>query len=527
MENERFKRGQVWFWEDPIYGQKCEGNEVEIGESVMRYTRTVVIIQSHPSSAGHGIICAPLSSKNHDPNDIKCSVLANLYMNEGISYIKMNKIFVAHPKMLVKYVTTLDTKIMRAVEGRIVNMLLPSIMESTLVPLDKFSSWYGIDVSEKQISDEVLGVNKSVDVSELTNFVNSYIYRTDVKNDKLKIIDIMRAYRTYCISNDIKAIDDPVEFSVLLSKVLLINTDWIIGNETRIRDTSISGVIIRGLNSLPDGITIEKSIDIQNNQKIEDPVSTHDVKDDKPTKQNQPQPRSKWNDETKARFVKQYHDNPVQALVDFNIKDSTASLYYKKWKNSYPCVSESENEVVSTNHQESMDVEKIKESITNEQESYRSVTTVNTMRLAISSFANGIRDDILRNNHAWEKVYIKHEYETGKITSSADWYNTISSVIYNSLFTYFGLRKMEMTDVIQDYFLSEGNSMHFVLSLYNGLGTSIGTFQKKVEKYKNKYNVTDCMADDWLAMLSQSLMTMINVDNEGSDIIYDMIINAL
>ena len=122
-----FIRGQVWHWEDPMYGKKEEGGMVATGEATVRFSRYVIIVQTTFSIGKSSVSVIPCSSTNSTPHDVIVP-LAHLFY-ENLTYAKVQFLFPVHPKSLQRYVCTLSDSVMRRIESELIKLFTPTISE--------------------------------------------------------------------------------------------------------------------------------------------------------------------------------------------------------------------------------------------------------------------------------------------------------------------------------------------------------------------------------------------------------------
>ena len=105
-------RGQIWFWEDPIYGDKRDANNYGIigNDSITHFSRYVLVVQNSETMSGGECLVAPISSSNNGKFAVPVSIHGHL------AYILLNKIFPASAKSLRKYVSVLKVDKMRKVD---------------------------------------------------------------------------------------------------------------------------------------------------------------------------------------------------------------------------------------------------------------------------------------------------------------------------------------------------------------------------------------------------------------------------
>ncbi len=121
-----FLRGQVWYWEDPIYGVKSNNLVPPEGERVMRYSRYVLIVQNDDTINKYGMLVVPLSTQNHTLNDVEMSI-TYLTKDDKTCYAKCRAMFISHPLQMRKYICTVSDDVMKSVDDQLLKLLFPSL----------------------------------------------------------------------------------------------------------------------------------------------------------------------------------------------------------------------------------------------------------------------------------------------------------------------------------------------------------------------------------------------------------------
>lgn len=177
--NKVFLRGQVWYWEDPIYGKKSDNYAIDEGERTMRYSRYVLIVQSDDTIDRYGINVIPLSSQNHSTCDVPI-VLSFPSGFENTCFCKTRALFPVYPSQLKNYICTLTDETMRQIELQMMKLLLPRLMDENIlhqagfnidsvnVPIDDSKS-FDIE-TEKEIENSV-GRNKKWTDDNIRTFI--------------------------------------------------------------------------------------------------------------------------------------------------------------------------------------------------------------------------------------------------------------------------------------------------------------------------------------------------------------------
>lgn len=160
-----FLRGQIWFWFDPIYGNKEQNRHVTDGEQTMRYSRYVLIVQDDRTIDNHALLVIPLSSQNHDKNDVPVTI-SFLSGNKNKCYAKCQCLWPVSMSQMRKYICTLSEEVMKEIDEKIIKLLLPGVAEKLgiRVPADIYDSI--LKSADSEISDmdtEDLVVEEDID----------------------------------------------------------------------------------------------------------------------------------------------------------------------------------------------------------------------------------------------------------------------------------------------------------------------------------------------------------------------------
>lgn len=101
-----FARGQIWLWEDPICGYKSAHKKRPEEDGSVRYSRYVVIVQPPTEENDQTVLCIPFSSKSCGIHEFQVAVQFTLV--DQNSYGRIDKLFPANRKHLVKYICAMD-----------------------------------------------------------------------------------------------------------------------------------------------------------------------------------------------------------------------------------------------------------------------------------------------------------------------------------------------------------------------------------------------------------------------------------
>lgn len=146
-----YMRGQVWYWEDPIYGRKEEGRKIQANEGTMRYNRYVIILQDNLEQHD-SLMVVPLSSTSNSSYDVEIEVLHVLCDSTKV-YARPRLTFPATKNSLKRYVCTLSNKDMNMISYRIAQLSMPAGITKFMG--DQLKSFYKGEINIDLYDDEL------------------------------------------------------------------------------------------------------------------------------------------------------------------------------------------------------------------------------------------------------------------------------------------------------------------------------------------------------------------------------------
>lgn len=399
-----FIRGQVWYWEDPLYGRKENNMDVTIGEATVRYNRYCIIVQNTDSITNSSVLVIPCSSINKSQNDIKIP-LTHIF-RKSYTYAKVGSIFPVHQKFLQRYVCTLPDVIMKQIEAKLIKLFLPSITNS--FNNDDINMYFGIDMdnnNQYQFTDE-----NNYDISiHVRSFINDQLIITN-DNNVIKPRQLKEAFDQYCIINKLPVVEDIIEFIDSFTHVVN-GSSYNFNNKFNYNNMEFKGIKIKD--------DLKLSINIDNNL-INDDKSKSDKKSDK------------WNDEAIDKFLKFYINNGPEATSElFGIKLSTVSSYWYKWKYKLDIINDSTTDNIEkdNNIEKEMDLPVI----TNKD------IDISDIALSISKVSNMIRDSLIKGKIV-DIIDTKTIRSGNKIISNKTFYDEIGYIIYFTLLEFLDIK---------------------------------------------------------------------------------------
>lgn len=467
MENScLFIRGQVWYWEDPIYGRKENKLEVSIGEAVLRYSRYCVIAQTTNTIDKSSVLVIPCSSTNHTPHDVPAP-LAHIF-HDNFTYARTRGIFPVHPKFLQRYICTLPKNVMKHIEVELVKLLLPSVYEN-MAEAD-IQNIFGLDMNSLVTNDSIPKHEPVLEIN-VRSFIKDHLVKADPK-DVISAYELKDAFNQYCVIHRLPFIDDIVEFLDIFTKVTN-NGGYHFSDKPRFNIVEFKGLKIRG--------NLKLSI-VMNERDIVNP--------------DDPQRPGRWNDESIDEFLTIYNRDGITAASEkFNLKPSTASNYWYRWKDKL-------------DKREAPEV------------TMRLPTTIDAPK-AVSKMANIIRDG-LKEDNIYENL---KEYEisiTDQIPES-NFYSCLGTCIYYSLLDFLGIRK----DKTGNFFtpnLNENSkyleTWYFFDRIYHDKHVSLfKNGEMLMDAYRNHFHDQSGINSEWLNKLKFRIGNKLNLNSDGVELI--------
>lgn len=471
MENScLFIRGQVWYWEDPIYGRKENNIEVSIGEASIRYSRYCVVAQTTNTIDKSSVLVIPCSSSNHTPHDVPAP-LTHVF-HENFTYGRTRGVFPVHPKFLQRYVCTLPDSVMKQMEVELIKLLIPSIYDG--IDKTELLDRFGLNVESPTFDSDAHNNPQTWELN-LRSFLKDHLIKADSK-EVISVYELKDAFNQYCTIHRFGLVDDIVEFLDVFTK-LTGNNGYHFADKSRYNIIEFRGLQIRG------------------NLKLTLNVSELDI-----INPNDPQRPGKWNDDSIRSFLVLYNDDGVDAASEkFGLKPSTATNYWYKWKDS-------------------LELEKSPTVIP------RIPITVDTPR-SISKVANMIRDSLKD-----ESIYSKMDISRQSNITDQLFYSVLGTCIYYSLLEFLSIRKDETGNFFCPN-LNESSkylpTWHFFDKSYHDRRVSlIKTGHELIIAYKKYFPQYKGIDSDWISKLRIRLINKLNISESDINKVCDIIKNT-
>ena len=111
----RYLRGQVWHWNDPVYGDKKDGKSVEQDEATLRYSRYVIIMQDTDTINRSCMVVPCSTQKAYDDSN---EVVFYIYDTKP-SYARCKLVTPVSTSNLDNYICTLSDEDMRRISAMV------------------------------------------------------------------------------------------------------------------------------------------------------------------------------------------------------------------------------------------------------------------------------------------------------------------------------------------------------------------------------------------------------------------------
>jgi len=173
-----YDRGQIWYWEDPLYGKKARGEMTYKGEMGLRYSRYVLIVQNVRGMNASSIMVAPLSTASNGVGDVEILVRGG----DKISLVKLNRLMPILPIHLTKYIGTLYPDVMEKIDLELSNLYLPHE-----TPTKQKDVMYTSNVSSVEIPKDVNEQDKIETPIDLTEEIKLDIIESNAPNEMMNL----------------------------------------------------------------------------------------------------------------------------------------------------------------------------------------------------------------------------------------------------------------------------------------------------------------------------------------------------
>lgn len=467
MENSSlFIRGQVWYWEDPIYGRKENNINVSIGEATVRYNRYCIVAQTTNTIDRSSVLVIPCSSTNHTQHDIQAP-LAHVF-RDNFTYARTRGIFPVHPRFLQKYICTLPENTMKQIELKLIELLIPSMHDAIKEP--EFLERFEMNVKTPVIDNDIPKRDPMMCEVNIRSFIRDHIITSDMK-DSISAYEMKDAFDQYCIIHNMPVIDDIVEFLDIFLKITN-KANHHFHNTPKLNLLEFKGLKIKG--------NLKVSIIMHD----KDLINPED-----------PQRPGKWDDDSIDDFITIYNrDGAEAAAAKYDLKLSTAANYWYRWKDRLDARTPPTL------------VPKVP-------------TTVDTPR-SISKMANIIRDTLREDPSI--TVYNKYVLTNGaNAITSSDFFNNIGTCVYYSLLDFLSIHKDESGEFLMPN-LNENsnylNTWHFFDHLYHDFRIStIRNGVEVMEAYRKYFPENGGIDAKWINRLRYRLNNRIDIPSNGID----------
>lgn len=455
MENSTiFIRGQIWYWKDPVYGSKEEGKQVELGDSLLRYNRYVLVVQTTDTISNGYVSVIPLSTKCRSDYDIMIPIRCNIY-NDYFTYAKTRLIFPAHQGTLIKYVCTVPDTYMDQIEFKLSELLTPRMNKFSVNNYDtkfKTSIAHINDITNiKMVNRDSLDSVKEFVIKNVCVSYKSSVYISELKT----------SYDKFCDENAINAVNDIVEFYTYLLITLGIE-DCIRNVDTY--STKINGYKLRSKNA--EDTKDDKDVDNEDKKKGEKKYKKKESTN--ANKKSNNKTRQTWDDVKKKDFVMSYNLYGRYNTSDkFNLTAHTCYNYTCRWADLITSF----------------------------------VPPTIKIKDPVSKYSNMIRD-MIKTYYPLEKLMDEFDFQKYTDISKDDFYNGISTAMYRSILDMLGINNHDKSDEKEVIMLTESSrNLKTWMTLqrlnYNPDFIEISDMDKMFNKYAISYIEYPIIEDGW------------------------------
>ena len=480
-----FIRGQVWYWEDPVFGRKENNISVPIGESSIRYSRYCIIIQDTNTITNDSILVIPCSSTNDNEHDVTIS-LHHLF-NDKYTYAKTRAIYPVHPRYLKSYVCTLPEEIMLDIDAQLLKIALPTVTNA--LSNDQIKALFNIDMKKSNII--VKPNDNDIEVS-IRSFIRDCIINGD-NTDVIKPRELKHEFDQYCIINQIPLIDDIIEFIDRFTYVVN-GKSYNLTDKFNYNIMEFKGIKIRRL---------KLSID----------VNTDQVNDsDKVVDSNIPKTNltSRWGDSAILEFLQYYHNNGLTSTCEkFELKPSTVTTYWNRWRNR---IDPEMNNITFPNN-------------------ISEIPTTSEIQNSVSKVANMIRETLISDDifSLLGDVSVSIGKSKSRVINAEEFYSKLGTSVYFSLLDFLGIVNYDWANTCYIPKLDRNskylNTWHFFDKIYNDRRVSMekdGTTM--MELYRQYYSDINTGIDiEWLPMLGAKINNRLYMSDDALNLLCNRI----
>ena len=475
-----FLRGQIWYWEDPIYSKKEEGEMVRIGEATIRFSRYVIVAQNTNTIGKGSIAVIPCSSNNSIPHDIAVPLSHLFYENH--TYAKVQSIFPVHPKFLQRYICTLSDGIMKKIEAELIKLFIPTLCDD--YPRGELEK-YGLDLASVDAHPlEDITQNDRCLEKHIKDFMIKHLTKSDNVEDFISVQDMKEAFDNYCIEMKVPSVTDLIEF---LDGFHRVYHPYVKSNTSHCIYTIIGWECLKF-----------KGI----------PTATSEIPDlDEKAWKDKTWKEKVWTEENILKFLELYQDLGAGGVADeFGIKESSAVQYWYRWKSK---------------------IDKLRENIC----SNFSIPLPSSEYIcpSISKVANIIRET-LHESFIYDEMK-GYWRDPRSIMLPEEFYNKIGNVIYYSLLEFLNIKKENGS---KEFTVPEINmetpflgTWYFFDKVYQDKRIS---YEKKGLRYMNAYlkyygDMQKGIDRRWLEIFKTKLSHKFNIIDTGLQVICDSVGN--
>lgn len=496
MKSTIFMRGQVWYWEDPIYGRKENALDVQIGETTYRYSRYCIIAETTDSISNNSVMVIPCSTSLGNITNSDVIIPIQHLFNSNYTYAKVKSIFPVHVKYLKNYVCTLPDKCMRQIELELLKILIPTVAKN----YDESELFILFNIDFKLSNDNYSIISKNPINHNVEMFTKNRIIFTYEDSDILTLKELKQLYDEYCKDNNIPIMNDIIEFADNFGYI--VNKNFLKGK------VNYNNIVCKGV-KIADNTTYRKYVYDNINDdftKNTSNISDTAINDDKISS-------SRWDDEDKIKFLNFYSKYGCDpAAKEFNLKSSTSQHYWYKWRkelNYYPQENTSNDNNVNECNETSDD-------------DYIKISYKDNVNKAINKISNMICST-LKDDNVFS--FIGYVYINGNDVSMKTFYTELKKVIYYSLLDFLNIKQVDHKYLLIPNLGKHAqniNTFHFIDKVYNDKRLLyLKTGKDVVEKYRNLYDCYGGLDTNWINNLKTRLNEKFELTDIAANIICD------
>lgn len=329
-----FERGQVWYWQDPVFGRKKKGGNEEprIGEAMYRFSRYVVVVQDPETFNPNRLLVVPLSTGVHYEHDVLVD-LKQIYLNQQ-SYAKCTALFPVYPRLLSSYICKLSDETMRQIDAELIKLLCPFIRNT--FSNNDIKEWFGIDMEYKHAYKKL---NNPCNVMNkwIKKFICEEIEITGNCTDSVSVQKLKTSFEVFCLNNGIdqEVYQDEFRFLDAFTKMLANHGIISVSNLENVTLEIVNLTEFNGIKIKHDRMKVViqvKKPEIPSKEQVAD--QPEKVSDSYNMEKGSDSSRNDWTDtKNQMNFVSYYEAYGQEACAaKYKVSEASCRTYYRKFK---------------------------------------------------------------------------------------------------------------------------------------------------------------------------------------------------